>query len=508
MVTSSLGRLTALSTFRRTEKLSFRSKKLQKDIRFLRLCKDYHVIPNFVNFRVHNPMFEHTQIYRSWCFHLLNRELTRQMNKETIVSKKLDNDFALLKSTLSPFDFIFVSRFINGNVENKLRKVDSVHSKKLLHLGIDIKKKVDKNKVIFNFSNIILTEEQKDVLSYGLDYCIPQTKLAFHKFYLYFEKLCSTIKNCDIYNNFNNVANNITTIANNTFRKFSHQRKQTRDSDAFLSPLQTLKNDNSIVITKPDKGRGVVIVNKCDYKQKLMDILNDQTKFKRISTEISTHLLYLEDKLNRLLRTIKSSISLNTYNSLLSSGSRPGVLYGLPKVHKPNIPLRPIISSIGTFNYNAAKFLVPVISPLTTNHYTIDNSTAFAKEITSLNYQNPVTMASFDVESLFTNVPLHETTELIVSNLDISHLDKFGLDKVHFRKLLEITAHHSVFCFDDCFVPLMAEEGVVAMSPGYSVLMLRQTLSKTGACFSKILLIRGGTRNSIGPIFEVEGGQV
>lgn len=47
-------------------------------------------------------------------------------------------------------------------------------------------------------------------------------------------------------------------------------------------------------------------------------------------------------------------------------------------------------------------------------------------------------------------------------------------------------------------VPLMAEEGVVAMSPGYSVLMLRQTLSKTGACFTKILLITGGTRNSIG----------
>jgi len=386
------------------------------------------------------------------------------MNKETIVSKKLDNDFALLKSTLSPFDFIFVSRLINGNVENKLRKVDSVHSNKLLNLGIDIKKKVDKNKVIFNFSNIILTEEQKDVLSYGLDYCIPQTKLAFHKFYLYFEKLCSTIKNCDIYNNnFNNVANNITTIANNTFRKFSHQRKQTRDSDAFLSPLQTLKNDNSIVITKPDKRRGVVIVNKCDYKQKLMDILNDQTKFKRISTEISTHLLYLEGKLNRLLRTIKSSISLNTYNSLLSSGSRPGVLYGLPKVHKPNIPLRPIISSIGTFNYNAAKFLVPVISPLTTNHYTIDNSTAFAKEITSLNYQKPVTMASFDVESLFTNVPLHETTELIVNNLNISHLDKFGLDKVHFRKLLEITAHHSVFCFDDCLYT--QTDGVAMGSP-------------------------------------------
>ncbi|XP_069972949.1 uncharacterized protein [Penaeus vannamei] len=266
---------TTLNIFRRTEKLSFRSKKLQKDIRFLRLCKNYHVTPNFVNFRVHNPMFERTEIYRSWCFQLLNREITSQLKKETSVIKDLNKNLTLLKSTLSPLDFICVSRLINGNVEKKIRKVDTVHSKKLLKLGIDINKKVDKNKVIFNFSDKILTDEQKDVLSYGLDYCIPQTKFVFHRFYLYFEKLCASLKNCDIYNNnFNNVTNNITTIANNSFRKLSQQRRLGFDSDVLLSPLQTLKNDNTIVITKPDKGRGVVILNKCDYEQKLMDILN------------------------------------------------------------------------------------------------------------------------------------------------------------------------------------------------------------------------------------------
>nr|XP_027219790.1 uncharacterized protein LOC113812157 [Penaeus vannamei] len=329
--------VTTLKIFRRTEKLSFRSKKLQ-DIQFLRLCKNYQVIPNFVNLRVHNPIF-----------------------------------------------------------------------------------------------------------------------------YLYFEKLCASLKNCDIYNNnFNNVTNNITTIANNSFGKLSQQRRQGFNSDVFLSPLQTLKNDNTIVITKADKGR-VVILNKCDYEQKLMDILSDKTKFKQITTKISTHLLYLEDKLNRLLRTIKASININTYNSLMTSGSRPGVLYGLPKVHEPNIPLRPIISSIGTSNYNTAKFLVPIISPITSNQYTIDNSTSFAKEITSLNFQQPVTMASFDVESLFTNVPLQETTELIANNLDNTYLDKYGLDTFTFKKLLEITAHYSVFTFNDCLYT--QTDGVAMGSP-------------------------------------------
>lgn len=60
----------------------------------------------------------------------------------------------------------------------------------------------------------------------------------------------------------------------------------------------------------------------------------------------------------------------------MTFGSRPGVLYGLPKVHKLNIPLRSFISSIDTFNYD----YFPTISPLTTNHYTINNSTSFAKK--------------------------------------------------------------------------------------------------------------------------------
>ena len=43
--------------------------------------------------------------------------------------------------------------------------------------------------------------------------------------------------------------------------------------------------------------------------------------------------------------------------------SRPDILYGLCKVHKAVIdvflPFRPILSTIGTFSYKLAKFLVP-----------------------------------------------------------------------------------------------------------------------------------------------------
>lgn len=48
----------------------------------------------------------------------------------------------------------------------------------------------------------------------------------------------------------------------------------------------------------------------------------------------------------------------------------------------------------------------------------------------------------------------------------------------------------------DSLCPLMAEEGVVDVSPGYSVFMLTQSLSETGGGLAKVLLITGGTRNS------------
>ncbi|XP_063603076.1 uncharacterized protein LOC134779054 [Penaeus indicus] len=47
-------------------------------------------------------------------------------------------------------------------------------------------------------------------------------------------------------------------------------------------------------------------------------------------------------------------------------------------------------------------------------------------------------------------------------------------------------------------IPLMAEESVVVVSPGYSILMLSQALSETGAHLAEVLLVTGATRNSIG----------
>ena len=95
---------------------------------------------------------------------------------------------------------------------------------------------------------------------------------------------------------------------------------------------------------------------------------------KKLDTDILDLCLKRENKLIRFLRDTllkKKIITENVYNGLYQNGSSPGVLYGLPKVHKSDCPARPILSAIGTYNYKLAKFFVPILQPHTCNEFTV-----------------------------------------------------------------------------------------------------------------------------------------
>ena len=78
-----------------------------------------------------------------------------------------------------------------------------------------------------------------------------------------------------------------------------------------------------------------------------------------------------EASLQRFLRKLKQKYFFNeiVYDKLHPSGSAPAHIYGTPKMHKfsssDSLPkLCPIVSSIGTFNYNLARFPCDLRSPL------------------------------------------------------------------------------------------------------------------------------------------------
>ena len=129
----------------------------------------------------------------------------------------------------------------------------------------------------------------------------------------------------------------------------------------------------------------------------MKSILSDPTKFKSFGSPTFQPIFKVEDKINRFLKSLKDKNIINEqeYSDLYSSGSSYGILYGLPKIHKENIPLRPILASYNTPSYKLAKYLVPLLQPFSENEYTLPNSTSFVKNITTQDLD--LYMVSLDV---------------------------------------------------------------------------------------------------------------
>ena len=122
-------------------------------------------------------------------------------------------------------------------------------------------------------------------------------------------------------------------------------------------------------------------------------------------------LLTKEKDVNTILHEI---LSQNIADSLSPKGSRLAHLYGLPKTHKADLSMRPILSATGTYNYNLAKWLEERLKPLSVNDFTITDAIRFSEEIRNSPIGEDGILVSYDVTALFTNVPLNETINILV----------------------------------------------------------------------------------------------
>ena len=130
-------------------------------------------------------------------------------------------------------------------------------------------------------------------------------------------------------------------VALSAFYGYDSEQLPLNVSKAELSALNKLCKNKDIVIIRPDKGNGVVILNRPDYINKVETLLADSSKFKKLDCDMLNICQKREGKLIRFLRDTlqkQKSITDEVYRDLFTSGSTPGILYGLPRVHKDNCP--------------------------------------------------------------------------------------------------------------------------------------------------------------------------
>ena len=142
--------------------------------------------------------------------------------------------------------------------------------------------------------------------------------------------------------------------------------------------LRNLRKNKDIIITKPNKGNGVVIFDQKHHDNAVRKIISDPSKFEEVNEDPT---LQREASLQSFLHKLKQKnfFNKNEYNRLHLSGSAPTLIYGTTKVHKFSSgdsfsKLRPFVSFIGSFNYNVACFLCDLLSPLVPKDYSCKDS--------------------------------------------------------------------------------------------------------------------------------------
>ena len=136
------------------------------------------------------------------------------------------------------------------------------------------------------------------------------------------------------------------------------------------------------------------------------------------------------------------------------SGCAPARIYGTHKIHKfsfiDSFPkLRPIVSTIGTFNYNLTRFFCNLLSPLVPNNNSRKDTFSFVSQTKNENLCKKF-LVSYNVTSLFTNSRLQETIGIGI-NLIFNHNPNLNITTKELKKLFLFAAPQTHFIFNNKF---------------------------------------------------------
>ena len=352
-----------------------------------------------------------------------------------------------LSNILSNVDFQRTMELCNKSYMNEFRRVRSRQLRKFDCLMKKHQKSsgtstgppgLNKDKWVINLSGQELSESEVSLLQKGMNFAISPSKLPLLQIITPIEQAMQKLPP--------STAEIIRASVFLTLKK--HKPPALNITPSEKEALRSIKKRDNLVLLPADKGRSTVILSRTDYEKKAYDILQGG-KYNILhhdpTAKYERHLIQL-----LLNQKRKGYLPPKIYWSIHPSGSKIPLFYGLPKVHKANVPLRPIVAAQGSVTYQLAKFLSSILGPLIgkSNHHIV-NSEDFIQSIKHLRVSRNEILVSFDVESLFSSVPVNEsvklTHDLLLSDDTLS--DRTALPPIEIIKLLEFCLKTTYFRF-------------------------------------------------------------
>lgn len=220
----------------------------------------------------------------------------------------------------------------------------------------------------------------------------------------------------------------------------------------FTYTKQYLKQQTDLIVLKSDKGGTTVVMYRDEYNNKMLDLLGETSTFKKINKD-PTHTV--QTKANKFVTEMETKRNLTKleakelriYNTVCPK------IYGNPKIHKPNVPLRPIVSGVQSPTIQIAKFIAKILNNAynNSNEYYTGDTFRFAEFMENktipLNYK----VVSLDVINLFGNITKELSVRIISQKWNIIKDFAYNLTKNYFIKLIEFVLDNNFFSFQQVY---------------------------------------------------------
>lgn len=401
-------------TVRKIEATQRKLVKAKNALVFNQTAIKENLLPKYTNIKTHDPAVKEKPFTKDYRRKLIHHQIEQKQK----LLEELNETLCKLRETFAEYPIekkvreeILEHLDLSAKNSDHANKIKTI--KKLTKLYGGCITVPDEKEGFINLSSVELTDSQKDLLNLGLN-CHYQCKYDPLDKKAELEVLYQDVLKLQKENKVK-VQGNLRDRLVGESSKVRDRCKSKILSRRLFKAARELREDDRIVIRKADKSSVYVILDKAQYLEKLNSILHDETKFERIKKDPTDA---LKARVNRLITSANAVVGGVHFGKIVGEYA-PGYAYGNVKTHKTDNPLRPIISQIPTPTYRLAKRLNDLLQPYLPAGYSLRSVDEFLDILRTR--QPKGLLASIDVESLFTNVPVEATIQIILDAVYNNH---------------------------------------------------------------------------------------
>ena len=395
---------------------------VSQDIYFNKKCLSLKVVPNYISIKIKNNSISARRTLEFASKFWLRSEMKQLYIKRNAIKTYLKLLHTQLSSKLHPVEWDIFDDDVRQSASHFIYLKRKVQDKKIEQLILKKTPVIEEITTPFsdhkfhdrvsNLSTASFTPEQLNLLEKGLKY---NPKRIINKKDL--ENLA-----VDVSVGAKSEDNIFKSVVTAEIKKFQSNSTPTTTNTSEMKILKTIQTDlknKDLTLVKADKGNTIVILNRFDYIAKVNNFLTPDN-FLVLNRDPTTN---FNSIVRSFIKSCKLTCSENELFRLTNMNPQPPQLYGLPKIHKPHVPIRPVVSYVSAPAYKLAKKYNSVFlehSKFQPSR-SVTNTSDLINKIKNMDLPSNSRLVSFDVSNLFTNVPVSKALEAASDLLAQSH---------------------------------------------------------------------------------------